>query len=43
MRKEKHSKTARKVALHILTLGAKPELAEVLPVGLVEERRYAFE
>jgi len=36
MREEKPSKTARKVALNILTLGAKPELAEVLPVGLVE-------
>ncbi|MFC1857468.1 hypothetical protein ACFL9U_05490 [Thermodesulfobacteriota bacterium] len=30
------SKTARKVALNIVTLGAKPRREEVLPPGIVE-------
>ncbi len=33
---EKPSKTARKVALNILTLGAKPGMDNVLPPGIVE-------
>ena len=36
MRKEKPSKTARKVALNIVTLGAKPGMDKVLPPGVVE-------
>ena len=36
MRKEKPSRTAYKVALNILTLGAKPEMDEVLPAGIVD-------
>jgi methyltransferase (TIGR00027 family) len=36
MRKEKPSKTARKVALNIVTLGAKPGMDEVLPAGIVD-------
>jgi len=36
MRKDQPSKTARKVALNIVTLGAKPGLDEVLPPGIVE-------
>ncbi|MFC1693016.1 class I SAM-dependent methyltransferase [Candidatus Latescibacterota bacterium] len=36
MRKGKPSKTARKVALNIVTLGAKPGMNEVLPPGIVE-------
>ena len=36
MRKEKPSKTARKVALNIVTLGAKPGMDCVLPPGVVE-------
>ncbi|MFC1739431.1 class I SAM-dependent methyltransferase [Planctomycetota bacterium] len=36
MRKEKPSRTAYKVALNILTLGAKPEMDEVLPTGIVD-------
>ena len=36
MRKEKPSRTAYKVALNILTLGAKPEMDEVLPNGIVD-------
>jgi methyltransferase (TIGR00027 family) len=36
MRKEKPSKTARKVALNIVTLGAKPGMDSVLPPGVVE-------
>ena len=36
MRKDKPSKTARKVALNIVTLGAKPGMDNVLPPGLVE-------
>jgi len=36
MRKEKPSKTARKVALNIVTLGAKPGLTEILPAGIVD-------
>jgi len=32
----KPSKTAYKVALNILTLGAKPDMAEILPAGLVD-------
>jgi methyltransferase (TIGR00027 family) len=36
MHKDKPSKTARKVALNIVTLGAKPETAKVLPAGIVD-------
>ncbi len=36
MRKEKPSRTAYKVALNILTLGAKPKMDEVLPTGIVD-------
>ena len=36
MKDLKPSKTAYKVALNILTLGEKPEMAEVLPPGIVE-------
>ncbi len=36
MRKERPSKTARKVALSIVTLGAKPGMDEVLPAGIVD-------
>jgi len=36
MRKEKPSRTAYKVALNILTLGAKPEMDKVLPAGIVD-------
>jgi methyltransferase (TIGR00027 family) len=36
MRKDKPSKTARKVALNVVTLGAKPGMDEVLPPGVVE-------
>jgi len=36
MRKDKPSKTARKVALNIVTLGAKPGMDNVLPPGIVE-------
>lgn len=36
MHKDKPSKTARKVALNIVTLGAKPEMDGVLPPGIVE-------
>src|SRR5210317_1686217 len=36
MRKEKPSRTAYKVALNILTLGAKPEMEKVLPKGIVD-------
>jgi methyltransferase (TIGR00027 family) len=36
MRKDKPSKTARKVALNIVTLGSKPEMDKVLPPGIVE-------
>jgi methyltransferase (TIGR00027 family) len=36
MRKEKPSRTAYKVALNILTLGAKPQMAQVLPSGIVD-------
>ena len=36
MRKEKPSKTARKVALNIVTLGAKPGMDKVLPPGIVD-------
>ncbi|MHC4309410.1 MAG: class I SAM-dependent methyltransferase [Planctomycetota bacterium] len=36
MRKDKPSKTAYKVALNIVTLGAKPGMDEVLPPGIVE-------
>ncbi|MBN2292652.1 MAG: class I SAM-dependent methyltransferase [Pirellulales bacterium] len=35
MKKEKPSKTAYKVALNILALGAKPEMAGILPSGIV--------
>ena len=36
MRKDKPSKTARKVALNIVTLGAKPRMDNVLPPGIVD-------
>jgi methyltransferase (TIGR00027 family) len=36
MQKERPSKTARKVALNIVTLGANPETEEVLPSGIVD-------
>jgi methyltransferase (TIGR00027 family) len=36
MRKDTPSKTARKVALNIVTLGAKPGMDRVLPAGIVE-------
>lgn len=36
MRKDKPSKTAREVALNIITLGAKPGMDQVLPSGIVE-------
>lgn len=36
MRKDKPSKTAYKVALNIITLGAKPGMDKVLPPGIVE-------
>jgi methyltransferase (TIGR00027 family) len=36
MRQASPSKTARKVALNIITLGAKTEMAEVLPTGIVD-------
>ena len=36
MRKDKPSKTARKVALNIVTLGAKPGMDNVLPSGIVD-------
>ncbi|KPK44053.1 MAG: hypothetical protein AMJ65_04075 [Phycisphaerae bacterium SG8_4] len=36
MRKDTPSKTARKVALNIVTLGAKPGMDKVLPAGIVE-------
>jgi methyltransferase (TIGR00027 family) len=36
MRKDKPSMTARKVALNIVTLGAKPGMDKVLPPGIVE-------
>jgi methyltransferase (TIGR00027 family) len=36
MREGKPSKTARKVALNIVTLGAKPGMDEVLPCGIVD-------
>ena len=36
MRKERPSKTARKVALNIVTLGAKSGMEEVLPAGIVD-------
>ena len=36
MRKERPSNTARKVALNIVTLGAKPGMDEVLPAGIVD-------
>ena len=36
MRKDKPSLTARKVALNIVTLGAKPGMDKVLPPGIVE-------
>ena len=32
----KPSRTAYKVALNILTLGAKPDMADILPAGIVE-------
>ncbi len=36
MRKDKPSKTAYKVAINIVTLGAKPGMENVLPAGIVE-------
>ncbi len=36
MRKDTPSKTARKVALNIVTLGAKPGMDKVLPPGIIE-------
>ena len=36
MRKETPSKTARKVALNIITLGAKPGMEEILPAGIAD-------
>jgi methyltransferase (TIGR00027 family) len=36
MRKDTPSKTARKVALNIVTLGAKPGMAEIFPSGTVD-------
>ncbi|MFC1747848.1 class I SAM-dependent methyltransferase [Pseudomonadota bacterium] len=36
MRKDKASITARKVALGVVTLSVKPEMAKVLPVGIVD-------
>ena len=36
MRKEKPSKTAYKVALNILTLGAIPKMTAILPAGIVD-------
>ena len=36
MRKDTPSKTARKVALNIVTLGAKPGMDKVLHPGIVE-------
>ncbi len=36
MRKDKPSRTAYKVALNIVTLGAKQGMDEVLPAGIVE-------
>jgi methyltransferase (TIGR00027 family) len=36
MRKDKPSRTARKVALNVVTLGAKPGMDKVLPPGVVE-------
>jgi methyltransferase (TIGR00027 family) len=36
MRKDKPSRTAYKVALNIITLGAKPGMAQVFPPGMVE-------
>ena len=36
MRKDKPSRTARKVALNIITLGAKPGMDKVFPPGIVE-------
>ncbi len=36
MRKEKPSTTARKVALNVVTLGAKPGMEEILPAGIVD-------
>ena len=36
MRRDKPSTTARKVALNIISLGAKPGMEEVLPAGIVD-------
>lgn len=36
MREERPSTTARKVALNIVTLGAKPGMDEILPAGIVD-------
>jgi len=36
MREESPSKTARKVALNIVTLGATSDMGDILPVGIVD-------
>ena len=36
MHGETPSKTARKVALNIVTLGAKPGMNDILPAGIVD-------
>ena len=36
MHNDKPSKTARKVALNIITLGAKPEMGKILPAGIAD-------
>ncbi len=36
MRKDKPSRTAYKVALNIVTLGAKPGIDRFLPIGIVQ-------
>jgi hypothetical protein len=36
MKRDRPSSTARKVALNILALGAKPEMQDVLPDGIVD-------
>jgi hypothetical protein len=38
MRKQRPNKTAREVALSIVTPGAKPGMDEVLPAGIVDRR-----
>jgi hypothetical protein len=36
MKRDRPSSTARKVALNIISLGAKPEMQDVLPNGIVD-------